>query len=351
MFAAALAMVFDSNALAVSTMADWTGQNTNPSNNTFTVVTTNNNYGLTSDTSIGGTIQSKINLAPEGLAVIDEHHVYFSDPTLEGPTLDFTSTLHMEGTITFDSPTATEPNICFCWYASEDTRHRIGLGISNFAVTQNIPGGDYNNDRTVNAADYTAWRDGGTLLNEVVTIGSNTPEDYNAWVAQYGDVSGAEANLLRIDFGYAASGGNRFFNVSADGTGTQTPANAGLPSGTYPFTFDYTPGPAGQAGGVMSATVGTFFQTIQPLTTQPWDLDAFTFDRFGIVQRSTASTTNNPTNTYSVEFSNVTYTGGTVYVPPAAGGATAVPEPGSLALAAIAVGLAIGSSVGRLRRR
>jgi hypothetical protein len=47
------------------------------------------------------------------------------------------------------------------------------------------------------------------------------------------------------------------------------------------------------------------------LATQPWDLDVFTFDRFGFVQRSTGNVTNNPTNTYNVVFSNVDYTGGT----------------------------------------
>jgi hypothetical protein len=43
----------------------------------------------------------------------------------------------------------------------------------------------------------------------------------------------------------------------------------------------------------------------------PWDNDLFEFDRFGLVQRSTGSTTQNPTNTYNVVFSNVSYTGGT----------------------------------------
>ena len=350
--AAALALqFFGSSAWAVSTMADWTGENTNDDNTTFTVITTNNNYVLTSSTSVGGDVQSKIDFRPEGFANNDEHHVYLSDPTLAGPTLNFTTALHMEGTITFNSPTETEPNICFCWYNSGDTRHRIGLGISNFGVNENLPGGDYNNDRTVHAADYTVWRDGGALLNEVETIGSNTPEDYDAWAAQYGETSGAEANLLRIDFGYAASGGNRFYNVSADGTGTQTPANAGLPDGTYAFTFDYTPGPEGQAGGVMSATVGDFFQTVQPLTTAPWDTDFFDFDRFGIVQRFTGNTTNNPTNTYFVEFSNVTYTGGTEFVPAAGSAASsAVPEPSSLVLAALVLSLTIGGSVGRYRQ-
>lgn len=46
--------------------------------------------------------------------------------------------------------------------------------------------GDYNGDGAVNAADYTVWRDGGTLLNETETIGEVTEEDYDAWAANYG---------------------------------------------------------------------------------------------------------------------------------------------------------------------
>jgi hypothetical protein len=59
--------------------------------------------------------------------------------------------------------------------------------------------GDYNSDGTVNAADYVVWRDhsGQTfqLPNEVsgVTPGMVTPDDYTAWRARFGNVSGAGA--------------------------------------------------------------------------------------------------------------------------------------------------------------
>jgi hypothetical protein len=259
-------------------MADWVGENTNATNDTFQTVTTNNNYGVISATSAGGTLQSKINFIsprdPIVQAAFDNGNVdandfpwiYLSDQQLEGPVLDFTSTLHMEGTITFNSPTETEPNFCFCWYNSQDTRHRIGLGISNLTDAQNLPAGDG---------------------------------------------IGAVANKLRIDFGYGATGGNSFTNVSADGTTTQSPTNSVIPNGTYPFTFDYTPGVIGQPGGTMSATVGDFFRTVSPLVNQPYTNDFFTLDRFGFVQRATANVLQNPTNTYTVVFSNVTYTGGT----------------------------------------
>jgi PEP-CTERM motif-containing protein len=46
--------------------------------------------------------------------------------------------------------------------------------------------GDYNNDGAVDAADYVVWRKGGPLQNEGATPGSNTPDDYDVWRANYG---------------------------------------------------------------------------------------------------------------------------------------------------------------------
>ena len=53
--------------------------------------------------------------------------------------------------------------------------------------------GDYSGNGTVDAADYTVWRDGGPLQNEVdgITPGSVTQEDYDAWKARFGNNSGA----------------------------------------------------------------------------------------------------------------------------------------------------------------
>ena len=51
--------------------------------------------------------------------------------------------------------------------------------------------GDYNNNGTVDAADYVLWRKGAALENEVETIGENTSEDYTAWRARFGNTSGA----------------------------------------------------------------------------------------------------------------------------------------------------------------
>lgn len=256
---------------AVDTMADWTGLN-NLLTDPPSAFAPDNNYGLISPTSAGGQIQSKINFAgqfPTDMGqTINTQFVYFSDPTLDGPTLDFRTELHMTGTITFNSPMTTEPNLLFGWYNSEDTRHRIGLGISNRSVSQGE----------------------------------------------------AIANHLRVDFGYASTSyanpnpppdnlGNKFYYVSTDGNQPPESANSVIPNGSYPFTFDYIPGPAGSLGGSISATVGSFFKTVQPLETQPHDFDEFTFDRFGFIQRSTTNTTQ--LGSYNIVFSNVTYTGGT----------------------------------------
>lgn len=279
--AAALPYV-GSSALAVDTMADWTGQNNvlvgvvQPFVNDAEV---RNNYGLISNTAVGGQFESKINFTGDPIVTaeqpVDFHHIHFSDPTLEGPTLDFTTPLHMEGTISFYSDQPTEPNLLFGWYSSADTRHRIGFGISNFSPTQ---------------------------------------------------ATGAQPGALRMDFGYASTSyanpnppptnlGNRFYYVSSDGAQPTNSPTSVMPNGTYPFTFDYTPGPLtpgggpGTLGGSMTATVGDFFRSVTPLESEPEDMDFFTFDRFGLLQRATGSTTQ--WGFYNVVFSDVTYTGGT----------------------------------------
>jgi hypothetical protein len=66
----------------------------------------------------------------------------------------------------------------------------------NLVVTDVVPAGvagDYNNNGTVDAADYVIWRNGGPLQNEVAgtTPGSVTAEDYTAWRARFGNNSGA----------------------------------------------------------------------------------------------------------------------------------------------------------------
>jgi hypothetical protein len=49
--------------------------------------------------------------------------------------------------------------------------------------------GDYNGNGVVDAADYVVWRKGGSLQNEVATIGSVTPEDYMQWRLRFGNIA------------------------------------------------------------------------------------------------------------------------------------------------------------------
>ena len=55
--------------------------------------------------------------------------------------------------------------------------------------------GDYNNNGTVDGADYVLWRNGGPLQNEVDTPGVVNAADYTAWRARFGNSgSGASVN-------------------------------------------------------------------------------------------------------------------------------------------------------------
>jgi fibronectin-binding autotransporter adhesin len=60
---------------------------------------------------------------------------------------------------------------------------------SEFAVA--VPEPDYNNNGTVDAADYVLWRKGGPLANEIDTPGTVNGADYAAWSAHFGNTSGS----------------------------------------------------------------------------------------------------------------------------------------------------------------
>jgi hypothetical protein len=71
-------------------------------------------------------------------------------------------------------------------------------GVS-FVLVAGIPG-DYNGDGTVNAADYTVWRnhlgEDISLTNETMTLGSVTQEDYDTWKSNFGATAGSGGNSL-----------------------------------------------------------------------------------------------------------------------------------------------------------
>jgi hypothetical protein len=158
----------------------------------------------------------------------------------------------MNGTLQIDMPAfgaqeaGTEPNFCFCWYDHTDTRHRVGLGLSN------------------------------------------TTESGFA----------AQPNAVRADLFYASSAGSGFVFASKDGTQTQANGNSLIPDGTYSFTFDYVPATdtssTSTAGSSMSASITngttTWSATLSPLLNAPWFFDGFSLDKFGVIIRSTGNT-------------------------------------------------------------
>jgi hypothetical protein len=58
--------------------------------------------------------------------------------------------------------------------------------------------GDYNGNGSVDAADYVAWRKGGTLVNEVDAPGTVNAADYDAWRARFGNPSGSGLGAAAI---------------------------------------------------------------------------------------------------------------------------------------------------------
>jgi hypothetical protein len=256
-------------------MANWVGRNNAPGatytfdsqvlNATNSASPTNDNFVVISPTSIGGAKQAKVNynFDPDrnineevgGTSAINYEHQYLADHTLDGGPFTFSNALHMAGTLQIDMPNfgaqeaGTEPNFCFCWYDHTDTRHRVGLGLSNTTET-----------------GFTA-----------------------------------QPNTVRADLFYASSAGSGFVFASKNGVQDQTNDNSRIPDGTYNFVFDYVPGndvnSPDTTGSSMSATLTDvtdsnkkWFATKAPLANAPWFFDAFSLDSFGVIIRSTGST-------------------------------------------------------------
>jgi hypothetical protein len=292
-----------STASAVDTMADWVGRNNAPGatyyfdsqvlDSTNTVGHTQDNYVVISPTSIGGTKQAKVNFNsdpnnrvnedPLGATNVNYEHTYLADHTLDGGPFTFSNALHMDYTFQFDMPDAgaqeagINHNFCFCWFDHTDTRHRVGLGLSN-TTTTGTTGPD---------VGYTA-----------------------------------QPNAVRADLFYASSAGNGNVFASKDGTLTNgannvAGSNSLIPDGTYHVVFDYVPATdtsgTGTAGSSMSASVSngttTWFANLSPLPNAPWFFDGFSLDSFGVIPRSTGGTVQN--GVFNFNISNVTYTGGT----------------------------------------
>lgn len=75
--------------------------------------------------------------------------------------------------------------------------HNPRTGIDELRFGQAVPGvsGDYNNNGTVDAADYVLWRNGGPLQNEGSSIGVVDASDYTFWRSRFGATSGSGGGI------------------------------------------------------------------------------------------------------------------------------------------------------------
>jgi hypothetical protein len=106
--------------LAAADLSGWLG-----TNNTAAP----NNYVVTSQTSAGGTFQSRVGTSAS-----------LRDDVLSVPALGYGSaTFSMSGTVTFDAPVSiVDPVWFFGFYSSANTNHRVGLGAANPSTGDNL---------------------------------------------------------------------------------------------------------------------------------------------------------------------------------------------------------------------
>jgi hypothetical protein len=125
----------------------------------------------------------------------DETYDVLLDPLGPGPSYMASQTFDNAGPpvdwieFTFFNPAtdlATPPTLATDFY------------IRSMEIFDTAPAGvpgDYNDNGSVDAADYVLWRNGGPLQNEVagVTPSQVTAEDYAAWRARFGNTSAVAA--------------------------------------------------------------------------------------------------------------------------------------------------------------
>jgi hypothetical protein len=115
---------------------------------------------------------------------------------------DGTAQVWWDGAMVLDGPVPAAPNFGdyvefgsgTYWQTTAGTTvdfDWVGWGeLTDLPVPPGVAG-DYNNNGSVDAADYVLWRDGGTLQNEVATPNAATAEDYDAWKARFGNLATA----------------------------------------------------------------------------------------------------------------------------------------------------------------
>lgn len=99
--------------------------------------------------------------------------------------------LDSDGVTPFTTPGSTDGIYDFSFdpvnevlYIADHSNGAIYVFSKPFEVGSLV--GDYNGDGSVDAADYTVWRDGGPLLNETASPGVVDAADYEAWADNYG---------------------------------------------------------------------------------------------------------------------------------------------------------------------
>jgi hypothetical protein len=73
----------------------------------------------------------------------------------------------------------------------------VSGGVAYVTTTAGVMG-DYNDNGTVDAADYVLWRNNGPLQNEGVTPGTVTDEDYTFWRSRFGATSGSASGVAAV---------------------------------------------------------------------------------------------------------------------------------------------------------
>jgi hypothetical protein len=81
------------------------------------------------------------------------------------------------------------------WATTRDDLWHVSDAFPDVQLVDTAPSvsGDYNNNGTVDTADYVLWRNGGPLQNDP-TAGVQ-PADYDFWRSRFGATSGAGAGI------------------------------------------------------------------------------------------------------------------------------------------------------------
>jgi roadblock/LC7 domain-containing protein len=128
---------------------------------------------------------TRVSFSPDGNRVVyladqDTNDVFelFTVPSLGGTPLKISGPMTVGGNVTEWQFSPDGHSVVYC--ADQDIDEQFELYSVSF--TDELPG-DFNRDGLVNAADYTAWRNG---------LGSTySAEDYNVWKSNFGASAGS----------------------------------------------------------------------------------------------------------------------------------------------------------------